>query len=369
MLAIVLVLLGLIFLTRPVFAGEPPIQISPTNGSVVSSSTLNWQTPSYDLNSSNPYRIQVDDNSSFPSSSINKDYYTKNTTYTPVLNTGIWYWRVKAKDSSDIWSSWSNVWSFTLQSNSTPNPTPTPTPSPTSTPAPTPSSSYSSSFTISNIPSQINSDQSFSVSISLLLPNNPNERFYLKGAFRHPDKPANYFGLTKVSESWIKNISAYSNQFPITTNSSGNWSGALEVKPDINDSGFIGSGNYLFKVGRYQDAENSSVSWSNEHNIEIAQATGTTEVESTYSNPQPSTNPTKSPSTSQTKSVITKISSVPKIDHQIASIAAATSLPTLTPKTEIKNQKQTNPFIWGGIILVLAGAGCLGYVYLKRNKV
>lgn len=129
----------------PVLAGEPPALITPENNSTVSQSKLTWQAPSYPLYQTNPYRIQVDDNSDF--SSINKDYYTKNAYYTPSLSEGIWFWKVKVKDSTGVWSDWSNIWQFTLssaQESPSPEPaaipTPIPTaPSPISSPSPTPS--------------------------------------------------------------------------------------------------------------------------------------------------------------------------------------------------------------------------------------
>lgn len=136
---VLLLILYLLFAT-PAIAGDPPNLFSPEDNSSVSSSTLNWQTPNYPLYSSNPYRIQVDDESNF--SSPNKDYYTKNNYYTPILSWGNWFWRLKAKDSSGSWSDWSSIWFFTLvESISSPmpssDPTPTPTPVQSSTPTPT----------------------------------------------------------------------------------------------------------------------------------------------------------------------------------------------------------------------------------------
>lgn len=307
-------------------AGEPTILTEPSNNSTVTSSKLQWQAPSYTLYPNNPYRIQVDDNPSFPSSTINKDYYTKNTYYTPTLNIGTWHWRVKVKDLSGTWSDWSSIWSFTL-SESVASPTPSSTP--IQTPSPTPITNTVSSFTISNIPSQVNSDQSFSISINLSLPNNPNSSFYLKGAFKKSDS-SNYFGLTKVSNSWIKNNSAHSNQFPITTDSSGNWSGSLEVKPNTEDSGFNGSGDYIFKVGRYS-ATGSGPTWGNESNINITLTAQTAEETTNIPTSESSqafgiadSAPTNKPQVNLSKSAKNS-----KIDYPIASVAAATSTPLL----------------------------------------
>ena len=373
MLVTILVLLGVIF-TQPVFAGESPTQTIPANSSTVSSSTLNWQSPSYSLYSTNPYRIQIDDDPLFPSSTINKDYYTKNTYYSPVLDPGNWYWRVKAKDSSGIWSDWSSVWSFILQSNTQS----APSPSPTITPSPSPNQSSSastgsSSFTVSNIPSQINSNQSFNALVNLSLPSNPGSPFYLKGAFKKSDS-SNYFGLTKASNSWIKNGSGYSDQFKITTDSSGNWSGNLEVQPDSEDSGFSGSGDYTFKIGRY-NSSGSGPTWGNETTINITAVNidqggtettnATSENSPTQSTPSPSTlknNASLSPQIKNSKNLLYKIATV-------AGISSDSATPSVPVKEGIKSAKQFNGFLVAGFLLLICGFGSIGYVYLLKRKI
>jgi hypothetical protein len=136
-----------------------------------------------------------------------------------------------------------------------------------STPSPSTSPITSSTFSISNTYSEINSDSSFKVSVNLTLTNYPNTKFYLKGAFKKSDS-SNYFGLTKVNSSWVQNGSSYINQYQITTDSSGHWSGELDLQPDVLDSGYEGSGDYLLKVGRYSDS-GSGPTWSNEVTIKI----------------------------------------------------------------------------------------------------
>ncbi len=135
-----------------------------------------------------------------------------------------------------------------------------PTPSPSS-------SSTSSSFIILSIPKKIDSDQSFPPKIDLTSISYPNEKFFLKGAFKK-DGTSNYFGLTKVGDNWIKNGTKSTDQFPITTDSVGKWSGSLEVKVDLLDDGYDGSGDYIFKVARY-NSNGDNLTWSNEININI----------------------------------------------------------------------------------------------------
>lgn len=380
MLAIFIGLLGLLFFVKPAIAGEPPTQISPTNGSSVTSSpTLNWQTPNYPLYSGgSPYRVQVDDETNF--ASVIKDRYKTTTSYTPEdLNKGTWYWRVRAKDESGAWSNWSMTWSFTLTTSTT-SPTQDTTsvagttPSPVSTPATSSSSNPSSSFTITNIPSQINSDQSFSIPVNLTLPNNKNTDYYLSGAFKKADG-TRYFGLTKINSDWIKYESAnYLNQYKITTDDNGSWASTLEVKPDVSDTDYKGSGDYIFKVGRYT-ASGSGPTWSNESIIKII-STEAEDVEddqgSALTNTSiPSTNPSNQPTSVKTKTTTSSQSkSYDTLVYHSASVAGATASATTSASfipSVVKNQKQTNLFIWIGLILVFAGTSSVGYIYLRKN--
>lgn len=244
------------------------------------------------------------------------------------------------------------------------SPTPSPTPSPSSSSSTSPASS---SFTISNLPAQINSDQSFSISVNLSLPNNPNTTYYLAGAFKIAGGNR-YFGLTKSGSDWIKYSSEnFSNQYKIITNSFGAWTGNLEVKPDTSDSDYKGLGNYVFKIARYTQA--GSQTWSNEADIKII----STEIEeqgrvSTLDTPSSTTNPSSS-SQSNLKKNISLSQTSSKVNYNVASIAGITTTATSSAvsSVEVKNQKQINYFFWLGIIFVFAGIGSLGYIYLRRN--
>lgn len=368
---LIILILFLLFGVRPASAVETPILLNPANGITNTSSRLEWQTPSYSLYSSNPYRVQVDDDPSF--SSLNKDYYTNNTYYTPTLSFGTWNWRVKAKDVSGIWSEWSNIWSFIL-SDSTSTPTPTQTPISTPSPASTSSSpQLTSSFTISNIPSQINSDQSFSVSINLTLPNNKNAEYFLSGAFKKADG-TRYFGLTKINADWIKYESGnYLNQYKITTDNNGNWTGTLEVKPDTSDTDYKGSGDYIFKVGRYTSS-GSGPTWSNESTIKII-STESDEGATSTNTPFSTTNSPTSPPSVKTKPTTSSSSqpkSFDKLVYHDATVAGATAsastFASSSPNVEVKSQKQVSPIVWVGLVFIFAGTGSLGYIYWKRRR-
>lgn len=342
------------FLIHPVYALSPPILSDPPNNSVIySGPKLSWQA----VIDSMGYKIMIDDEPSFTSPYAKTPYYTENTYYSPKLNAGNYYWKVGAKDSSGTWF-WSDVWFFTL-STSSPSPTPTATPTPTLNASPTPSSA-TSSFTISNIPSQINSDQSFTVSVNLSIPNNPNTAFYLKGAFKKSDS-SNYFGQTLVSGNWVKNGSTYSNQYPVTTDTSGNWSGNLEIKPDSEDAGFTDTGDYIFKVGRYTST-GSGPTWSNESNIKIV-STISDQGTTLTNNPSSITNPPSSPQS------VKNVKSRAVTSYRTASVAAATISTSSSPSAQIKGTRVQSILPWVGAIFIFCGISSLIFIYLRIRKI
>ncbi len=366
-------LLFLFLLINPirVFAISPPNLASPANNSTVNSSKLTWDIPAYELYSNNPYRIQVDDNSDF--SSIFRDYTTDNSYYSPTITDGMWFWRVKSKDASGTWSDWSDTWTFTMtQTIATANPPPPPENSPT--PSPT-SSNQSASFIISQIPTSISSNQSFTVAIDLNLPNNPNSTFYLKGAFKKSDS-SNYFGLTKVGSDWVKNSSSFISQVPISTNSQGLWSGTIEVKPDPDDSGLNGSGQYLFKIARYS-VSGSGPSWSNETGLNInyidaapSKTSSTAKTSTITQTPSPNpavlgtsiVNPKSNFSHSSTASA-----NEASIDGQIQADSSQSAETQSIDKPLIKSTHGVNPIIFVGLFFIAVGCSYLAFIYIKSR--
>lgn len=349
---ILIIILNLFFFIFPwqIFAISSPIQITPTNNSTVSTSTMSWQSPSYELYSGgNPYRIQVDSETTF--TDPDKDYYTTGTSYSPALSNGTWYWRIKSKDASGTWSDWSSVWSFILD------------PTSSSSPSPSPNSSPTSSFTISNIPTEINSDQTFRVSANLSLSANPNSKFYLKEAFRVSGS-SNYFGLTKVGSSWIKNSQTYSDQYSITTDANGNWSGNLEIQPDVFDSGYDGNGDYLFKIGRYT-SEGSGPTWSNEVTIKINAKEVQMEEDLTLNLSKTSSSKSSSP-----KSKLEPKEDLPEEVYLLERYSKHSTVAGITAaeqNTTVKENKQNFPIHILGILLILLAAGYIVYSKLKNR--
>jgi hypothetical protein len=129
----------------------------------------------------------------------------------------------------------------------------------------------------------------------------------IKGAF-YKATTSNYFGNTRISGSWIKNSADNINQPAVII---GNWDNILYVKNDPTDSGFIGTGEYLLKIGYYltqSDGDLSSVNWSD--NIEKVQIIAPT--------PTPTPMPTMAPTNTQAPAI------------QPSSTPNSTSVPTST---------------------------------------
>ncbi len=252
------------------------------------------------------------------------------------------------------------------------SPSPTPTPTPTSSPTPTPSStptptatttpSPSNSFTISNIPSEITIDQSFTSKVELTISGSPNTVYYLKGAFKKTDG-TRYFGLTKKEENWIEYGDEHSEQYQITTDHNGSWSGSLDIKPDIYDKDYKGAGDYIFKVGRLT-ASGSSPTWSNEVGIKlnakqeeiITQSTGTsssTITDEIYSD---------------SSSAVLAATSEDNFSSDSSEIAATTSEETSPIQVAGEKTGKPNFIVIVGAALIFIGIGSIAYLYFK-NKV
>ncbi|MDI6809674.1 MAG: hypothetical protein QME66_11940 [Candidatus Eisenbacteria bacterium] len=89
-----------------------PTLVSPANGTATSDTTptFDWN----DVSTASGYEIQVDDAISFNSPVI--DTFLVGSTHTDTLSLGedTYYWRVRARDSAGVWSSWSETWTFTV---------------------------------------------------------------------------------------------------------------------------------------------------------------------------------------------------------------------------------------------------------------
>ena len=361
-----------------VFADNNLTILEPVNNSEISDTSpkLSWQYTGNCPTDSSCFRVELDDAENF--SSVDKSTYTNNTYYTPQnLSVKPWYWRVKAKNTSGEWSDWATG-KFTIKETANPS-SPSPPNSPSSPqPSPTTQNKQTSVFNISNTPSETNSNQEFNVTVEIESSNNPDTVLYLKGAFTKSGS-TNYFGKTKVGGEWIKNSETASRQLQIKTDSSGKWKGNLTVIADTEDSGFDGSGNYIFKAGKY-NSSGSGLSWSNETNIKInyieENKEETKKSNSTLTSPTPltSSNLSKSLVKNTLASESAEFGEVAGESTHSYTLKLGEKIPDESfdsasdkEKERIASQQKVNWFfIVGGILSLIVGSALL--VYRFRNK-
>lgn len=347
-------------------ATDPPTLLSPADNSIVEKSPkLSWEYTGGCVQSGSCFRVEVDNSDDF--SAPEKSTYTNNYSYSPQgLAEGSWNWRVKAKDEAQKWSEWSKVFKFRIQTGSAASPQPSLSETPTSQPSPSTAAFQKSenSFSVKDIPGEINSNQEFEPLITLTLPNNPNEVFYLKGAFKK-EGSSNYFGQT-YSAGWIGNSEKYSKQLKITTSTAGNWEGKIKVKPDMDDSGFQGSGSYIFKVARYSDS-GSGPTWSNELSLRINAVD--TPVQSPSTEPEEEISEKENEKIDITASLVN--SPEKNYEIQIASVAGEATISNNTPleETKVLGEKNINWYlVISGMGIFLSGAAFAFYKIKKYNN-
>ncbi len=143
---------------------------------------------------------------------------------------------------------------------------------------------------IENNPSEISYDQSIEVLYSFSGVSFP-KTYYLAGAFQK-EAGSNYFGYT-WNNNWYKYGDEYTNFYKIEIKES-SISGKLKLKPDVDSSGFKGSGEYQLKLLRYCSSQNSCGD-TNFVGIKIIAPPS----------PSPGTNPSPSPASSTSSSQTT----------------------------------------------------------------
>lgn len=180
-------------------------------------------------------------------------------------------------------------------------------------------------LTFSGTPESISDDQSFSVNVNLSISGSSGNNYYLRGDFSHVDAPTSYFGYTKNNLGEWYNAEPtldYTQLYKVTMQSDGTWVGSIEVKPDISNSKYKGTGNYNFKIRRYTSTGQSNT-WADTVS-QIAITSSVTPTSYPTSSPTQAPTPTKTPTPTQT----VKPTATPKVPT-----------PTKTPSpTPVKSQ-------------------------------
>lgn len=107
-------------------------------------------------------------------------------------------------------------------------------------------------MTLDNLPDSfigdgtLDSGTEYNITVGLV-DEEPSSQYYLKSFFSQGNY---YFGYNwhELNSSWIKVHQPNENQNIIFTDESGNWSGNLKFKTDSEANGYIGTGEYDFKV-------------------------------------------------------------------------------------------------------------------------
>lgn len=163
-------------------------------------------------------------------------------------------------------------------------------------------------ISVSNVPSNIGESTEFDVLVSLVCSSCTTDS-YLRGVF-YPSG-SSYFGYTKDNNGNWSNTSGSNctSYFKVSLADllEGSWSGRLTFKPDTESSFYNGSGEYLFKVGRYTPSCGSPT-WSLESTISIIGPTKTptplpTSVPTDTPIPTKTPTPTKSPTPLPSKTI------------------------------------------------------------------
>ncbi len=218
------------------------------------------------------------------------------------------------------------------------------------------------------------------------------EKIYVKGAF-FKDGSSNYFGFTKSNGDWIKNSTNALSQREIII---GAWDNNQIVKPDFSDNGFIGSGNYKFKLGFYyltSSGNASSINWSNNDlNINIdftpteapaPTSSKSTSDSSTSSISSKSPTPTKQPTITPSK--YTNSTASRKSNEEFVKIAriqrTASEYAKIKPVTNIEAKKKGNilgakdkrtyaPILFiSGVVFLLAGLSSFIIKFLRDRSI
>jgi hypothetical protein len=157
---------------------------------------------------------------------------------------------------------------------------------------------FAASFTFDGAPSSIYFEDNFAVNFHLQVNNSSGKSYFIKGAFSYSQTPTSYFGYTKNNEGSWHNGSDKNGYYKITMDENGEWEGAVEVKLDPYDSGYKGSGEYNFKLGRYTEGGSSPTYCDKESeacSVAVIKVTAPTPTSTPTPTSPPSPTPTKTP--------------------------------------------------------------------------
>lgn len=220
---------------------------------------------------------------------------------------------------------------------------------------------------IENNPSEINYDQSIEILYSFANVV-PTKIYYLAGVFQK-EAGSNYFGFTE-NNNWYKYGDEYTNLYKVEIKES-SFSGKLKIKPDIDSSGFKGTGDYLIKIFRYTSQSSYSPTEAVSIKIIAPPSPSPSPAVSPSASPNPSPSPSPSPSPQASKSPSPKPSPSPSFSPEESIIPeSATPEPEILGATD--EAKPKNPYglaiIFMALGLIFIGTSAWGIIKYGKDK-
>ena len=181
---------------------------------------------------------------------------------------------------------------------------------------------------------QVNDYYSVDVSLSGAA---SDSAYYLQAMFTKADSP-NYLGFTWGQKGeWVQYVSSPNDafivdNFPIIRTNS---TQTLLIKPDVDDNGYQGPGDYLLRVKRYTSKGTDKYA-ENSLTVHIAETTPTPENPSPTSTPTPTQTPSPTPIPTTTPSLSPSVTTTPPSPTETSlptkkAIATIAVSPTITP--------------------------------------
>ncbi|TRZ44714.1 hypothetical protein D4S03_11915 [bacterium] len=161
---------------------------------------------------------------------------------------------------------------------------------------------------------------------------------YLQGMFTSASRPSNFFGFTFGKEDWFPYVTSpdvnfiKSNFVTFDTSPDGSWSGIIRLRPDKDDSGYKGPGDYLVKVKRYIGGENGNAATDDINQLIV-----------NLSEPKPTPLPTANPTTAPAQITTSTPTKTPTSTPTKTLTPTLAKTPTPTPtKTPTQTPTQTS---------------------------
>ncbi|MEA3355036.1 MAG: hypothetical protein U9Q63_00945 [Patescibacteria group bacterium] len=228
---------------------------------------------------------------------------------------------------------------------------------------------------IEGSPSEIKYDQEIEVLYSFtdII---PTKTYYLQGVFQK--NPGDYYFGYTWNDNWYKYGDDFTNYYKLEITES-SASGKLKVKPDVDSSGFFGTGDYKLKLNRFCSSKSAC---GNTNTVSIKIVAPATPSPTPSPSPSPTPTPTPSASPTPSPSPTPKFSPEPartdpagvegsesgELTRTILVSSGSGEVKGTSEAGELNQKKDKSYFI--SIILIILGLGLVsgtGVVFYKQG--